>query len=1300
MKRVWGVGVMLALLIAVGCLLYAADPVAVCKSHTVYLDASGNGSLVPADVDGGSYDPDESSPYNLSVDISSFDCSDLGNVSVTLTITEDPPGTASASCVATVTVADNIAPVISGCPSNITVNNDPGVCGAAVTWTSATATDNCGIASFGPDHASGSTFPVGTTTVTYTAMDTSGNSSTCSFTVTVNDTEAPVITGCPSNITQGTDTGQCRARVYWTAPTATDNCGVLSLVPSKTSGSWFSKGTTTTVTYTATDIYGNKATCSFTVTVYDDDPPVISGCPSDFTQSNDAGKCDAVVTWTAPTVTDNCTGVTMTPDIAPGSTFPVGTTAVTYTATDTSGNTATCSFNVTVVDSEAPAIAGCPANITQSNDVALCSASVTWAAPTATDNCPGVVLISTHAPGDVFPHGTTTVTYTATDGASNTATCTFTVTVNDAEAPTITGGPGNITQSTDPGVCNAVVTWTDPVAADNCGVATFAPDKAPGSTFAKGTTTVIYTATDTSGNTAAYSFTVKVQDTEAPVISGCPGDITVNTAPGTCSAVVSWTAPTRTDNCGVTYWQRTAGPAPGSSFPKGKTTITYTAKDAANNVTTCTFNVIVVDNELPVITGCPSNITQNTDPGKCNAVVTWTAPTASDNCGMASWTSSHNPGATFPKGTTTVSYTAVDTSGNTATCTFSVTIVDSELPVITGCPANITKNTDPGLCTAVATWTAPSVSDNCGGLAAWGPDYPSGYAFPVGVTTVTYTAIDTSGNTATCSFTVTVNEVQPPTAVCKNATVSLDALGQATVTAAQVDGGSTDNCGIATLSVAPSAFTCANLGPNTVVLTVTDYAGNSATCNATVTVADLIPPVISGLPGNITQANDAGVCGAVVSWAAPSATDNCSIASFTTTHSSGSFFSVGSATTVTYTAVDGSGNSTTGSFTVTVTDTELPTITCPANISVGTDTGVCSASGVSLGSPTTSDNCSVASTTNDAPTVFPLGDTFVTWTVTDGAGNGATCQQKVTVVDDDAPTAVCKAAALQLDASGSATLTPDMVDGGSSDPCGSVTLAIDKTSFSCANLGANTVVLTVTDGAGNSSTCNATVTVVDALAPVISGCPGNITVSAGSGSCSATASWTAPSATDNCGLASFAGSHVSGSTFPVGTTTVTYTATDTSGNTAVCSFTVTVTETVPPTISGCPANIVQNNDPGLCSAVVTWTMPTGSDNCALASVSCSPAPGSVFPVGTTPVTCTATDTSGNTATCSFTVTVVDAEAPVIAGCPANITQNNDVGLCSAVVNWAAPTAADNCPGVVLTSSHAPGAVFPKGTTTV
>jgi uncharacterized repeat protein (TIGR01451 family) len=237
-------------------------------------------------------------------------------------------------------------PTIS-CPANITVGNDPGQCSAVVTFATPAATDGCGVASVVCSPASGSTFARGTTPVTCTATDTNGNTASCTFSVTVNDTQAPAI-ACPANLTVPADPGQCSAVVNYPV-SASDNCPGVTVVCSPAAGSSFPVGTTAVVC-TAADASGNSSQCGFTVTVADTQPPTLT-CPADVvavgTPAQD-GTLQAVVAYAAPTVADNCPGVTVTCSPASGSTFPEGVTMVTCTATDAAGNAATCAFTVTV----------------------------------------------------------------------------------------------------------------------------------------------------------------------------------------------------------------------------------------------------------------------------------------------------------------------------------------------------------------------------------------------------------------------------------------------------------------------------------------------------------------------------------------------------------------------------------------------------------------------------------------------------------------------------------------------------------------------------------------------------------------------------------------------------------------------------------------------------------------------------------------------------------------------------------------------------------------------------------------
>ena len=355
--------------------------------------------------------------------------------------------------------------------------------------------------------------------------------------------------------------------VTWTEPTATDNSGMTPTVTqTHQPGDSFNVGTTT-VTYTFTDMAGNQALCSFTVTVTTDTdttPPVIANCPNPINIIIPVGTTSITVPWTEPTATDNSG---MTPTITqshqPGTDFPVGTTQVTYTFTDMAGNQAQCSFTVTVTtgtDTTPPVIANCPNPIDIIIPVGTTSMTVSWTEPTATDNSGMTPTITqSHQPGTDFPVGTTQVTYTFTDMAGNQAQCSFTVTVTtgtDTTPPVIANCPNPIDIIIPVGTTSMTVSWTEPTATDNSGMTpTITQSHQPGTDFPVGTTQVTYTFTDMAGNQAQCSFTVTVTtgtDTTPPVIANCPNPIDIIIPVGTTSMTVSWTEPTATDNSGMT----------------------------------------------------------------------------------------------------------------------------------------------------------------------------------------------------------------------------------------------------------------------------------------------------------------------------------------------------------------------------------------------------------------------------------------------------------------------------------------------------------------------------------------------------------------------------------------------------------------------------------------------------------------------------------------------------------------------------------------------------------------------------
>ncbi|MGH1388036.1 BspA family leucine-rich repeat surface protein [Kordia sp.] len=326
-------------------------PEAQCKNATIYLDENGQATLNPIDVD----DNTPGGVVNRSVYPNTFNCNDLGANQVTLTLNDIALN--YDSCETTITVADNLPPVNTSCPDNIVVNN----CGLApVTYDIPTFTDNCGIESVVriAGLESGSIFPINqTTTVTYRATDNSGNITDCSFTVRPQDIVPPTVSGIPENQTINV-TDSCEGFIPAYTPSVSDNCpGVMTNQTTGIAGTGpFPIGTTVN-TFEFTDLGGNVTTESFSVTVIDSSPPIITGIPEDQTiyLSDD---CEGFISPYTFQITDNCPGVTyiQTSGISDDGPFPVGTTINTFEFTDAGGNVTTESFTVTVVDSAPNAV--------------------------------------------------------------------------------------------------------------------------------------------------------------------------------------------------------------------------------------------------------------------------------------------------------------------------------------------------------------------------------------------------------------------------------------------------------------------------------------------------------------------------------------------------------------------------------------------------------------------------------------------------------------------------------------------------------------------------------------------------------------------------------------------------------------------------------------------------------------------------------------------------------------------------------------------------------------------------------
>jgi hypothetical protein len=325
---------------------------------------------------------------------------------------------------------------------------------------------------------------------------------------------------------------------------------------------------------------------------------------------------------------------------------------------------------------------------------------------------------------------------------------------------------------------------------------------------------------------------------------------------------------------------------------------------------------------------------------------------------------------------------------------------------------------------------------------------------------------------------LTIGDNQDPTAITQNVIAQLDANGSVTITADQINDGSSDNCTPASmlqLALSKTTFDCSNIGSNTVVLTVTDASGRTASSNGTVTVVDEVKPTVVTQPVTI-YLNASGLASVSAAEVNNGSTDNCSIASYSLDKTSFTCADVG-ANTLTLTVIDVNGNAQSGTAVVTVVDNIKPAVVTQNIIVQLGSSGNAAITPAQIDNGST-DNCSIASYSLDKTnfTCADVGANSVTLTVIDVNGNSQTGSATVTVQDNIAPVALCQNISVYLDQNGTALVTPEQVDNGSSDACG-ITLSLSKTSFNTSDVGDNTVTLTAVDPSGNSSNCTAIITV-------------------------------------------------------------------------------------------------------------------------------------------------------------------------------------------------------------------------------
>ena len=1166
--------------------------------------------------------------------------------------------------------------------------------------------------------------------VTENESGISCNSSTYSFTITF-DYLGPATLNVPAPLEIECNQSDAETLIATWLATATAADEDISSIPVSNDYSIFTHlcGGIRTVTFSATDNCGNTTTGTSQIRITDTTSPLIAGAAPGSSECStlDPNLNPGYLAWLAnrggATASDNCddpSALIWTDNRATqlwGGTPAASTISIGFTVTDACLNSSVTTATYTITDATPPTIT-CPNDIEETAALNNCSKIlVTPSDPTIADNCSTPVLTwaltgvtsgtgTGTVTGQLFNVGVTTVTYTVTDAAGNTATCSFTVWIKDLNKPVFTAGcPANpVPVNAEPGVCDAQVNIPVPAVSDPCNEGYTLTNDFNGTANASGrytvgTTTVTWTIADTSGNVTTCVQTVIVNDTQPPAFTVCPPNVEDLITNGGCDLVSgNITAPVISDNCpnpvlsyALVYPDGTPasgnGLVSGLAFPTGITTVTYTATDAGGLTATCTFTVWIKNLAAPQFavtcrTGAEQYISVPAEAGVCQANVTVLSPVISNPCNEVytitnDFNNTANASGTYQIGTTTVTWTITDASGNVTTCVQTVTVNDTQPPVFTVCPPNVEDLITNGGCDLVSgNITAPVISDNCpnpvlsyalvypDGTPASGNGPVSGLAFPTGVTTVTYIATDAGGLTATCTFTVWIKNLAAPqfAVTCRTGaeqyiSIPADAgVCQANVTVlSPVISNPCNEVYTITndFNNTANASGTYQIGTTTVTWTITDASGNVWTCVQTVTVNDTQPPVFTVCPPNVEDLITNGGCDLVSgNITAPVISDNCPnpVLSYALVYPdgtpasgngpvSGLAFPTG-VTTVTYIATDAGGLTATCTFTVWIKNLAAPqfAVTCRTGaeqyISVPAEAGICQAN-VTVLSPVISNPCNeVYTITNDfngtdnASGIYQTGTTTVTWTITDASGNINTCTQYVTVTDTQNPVF---------------TLCPpnqeqQITNGG----CDLANVTVPNPTFT-DNCAIESLIWTMTGATTNTSSTT--------------------------------------------GI-----NYVSGQTFNVGVTLVSYTVTDVNGLTATCTFTVWMKNLDAPKLTAaCPSDVSVPADQYVCEAVVTVPAPAITNPCNEIYTVFNNSPyktsdtdaSGTYPIGTTTVTWTVTDASGNVTTCTQYVVVTDL-LPTI-DCPDDITEQADFELpYKDQVTVPHPTYDDNCPDPVLT----------------
>ncbi|MCG8332149.1 MAG: HYR domain-containing protein, partial [Chitinophagales bacterium] len=778
---------------------------------------------------------------------------------------------------------DTEDPVVT-CPGNVSQHADNSACNAVVTYTGATATDNCGVVMVSSNPASGSTFNVGTTTVTATASDAAGNMGQCTFTVTVTDNQAPTVT-CPPNQSVYVATGQSSTTVNSIPPsTSNDNCSIASTTYSimgvttatgndDASGTSFNVGVSN-VAYTVTDPAGLTGMCNFSITVIECGDITVNSTADNLTAGD--GNCtlrEAIRNANAGTDLTNgdcdCGNTIRFDASTNGTPITIALAGANENANNIGDFDIIATFGMNIIGNGESNTIIDGADLDRIFDIhttgPVSIQGLTIQNGTAVDFGGGILCATSGA--DISLDQVTVTNCEAISGGGISMSfinISLAMTSCSVTNNTVAVGSGGGMEFYGSSLMVSDCAFNNNMSGATGGAAEI---NSPGGTvsflrscFVSNTSTLLGGGINhLGGNMSCTNCTFS--DNEATIGQG--GALNSFAFPGSDVNIINCTAA-----------ENTAATGGGFSVTQGGANFTM-------------INTILADNtasggsghdlylDAGTVTTNTNNIVEDCFGNAGNGAVCPTFFSSDDpqlqavtTCGnlcyypLLDCSNAVDAGDQSASGVPTTDICGTAHGASTNIGSSEATGADTENPVA-NCPGTQTVSNDAGQCGANVSFTIPDPTDNCSATSSASP--ASGSLFNVGTTQVTVTATDGAGNTDQCTFNISVEDTENPTANCPGTQTVSSGAGQCGANVSFTIPNPTDNCTGVSSAANPASGSFFDVGTTQVTVTATDGAGNTDQCTFNVVVNDTANPT-ANCPSTQTVVSTAGQCGANVSF--------------------------------------------------------------------------------------------------------------------------------------------------------------------------------------------------------------------------------------------------------------------------------------------------------------------------------------------------------------------------------------------------------------------------------------------------